>query len=79
MSEHGSIAWSDDVELCEDARYMALTGKSAEELFRVLRICRRQIRASNASTARSRCAALVLDSGPPMLELSTCCGTAPLE
>ena len=37
MSEHGSIAWSDDVELCEDALYMALTGKSAEELFPVLR------------------------------------------
>jgi hypothetical protein len=37
VSGHGSIAWSDDVELCEDALYMALTGKSAEELFPALR------------------------------------------
>ena len=37
VSGHGSIAWSDDIELCEDALYMALTGKSAEELFPALR------------------------------------------
>ena len=37
VSGHGSIAWSDHVELCEDALYMALTGKSAEELFPALR------------------------------------------
>ena len=37
VSGHGSIAWNDDVELCEDALYMALTGKSAEELFPALR------------------------------------------
>ena len=37
VSGHRSIAWSDDVELCEDALYMALTGKSAEELFPALR------------------------------------------
>jgi len=28
----GSIAWDDDVELCPDALYMRLTGKSLEEL-----------------------------------------------
>ena len=37
VSEHGSIAWSDDIELCADALYMELTGKSAEELFPALR------------------------------------------
>ena len=37
VSEHGSIAWNDDIELCEDALYMELTGKSAEELFPALR------------------------------------------
>ena len=37
VSDHGSIAWSDDIELCADARYMKLTGKSAEELFPALR------------------------------------------
>ena len=33
----GSIAWSQDVELCEDALYLELTGTSAEELFPALR------------------------------------------
>ena len=37
VSDHRSIAWSDDVELCADALYMELTGKSAEELFPALR------------------------------------------
>jgi len=37
VSGHGSTAWSDDVELCADSLYMALTGKSAEELFPALR------------------------------------------
>ena len=37
VSDHGSIAWSDDIELCADALYMELTGKTAEELFPVLR------------------------------------------
>ena len=37
VSGHGSIAWSDDIELCADALYMELTGKSAEELFRALK------------------------------------------
>lgn len=36
LSEHGSIAWSDDIELCPDALYMELTGKSAQELFPTL-------------------------------------------
>jgi hypothetical protein len=29
----GSIAWSDDVELCPDSVYLRLTGKRPEELF----------------------------------------------
>ncbi len=29
---HGAIAWGDDLELCPDALYMPLTGKSVEEL-----------------------------------------------
>lgn len=37
VSGHGSIAWSDDIELCADAVYLKLTGKSAEDLFLVLR------------------------------------------
>ena len=29
----GSIAWSDEVELCPDSVFLRLTGKSPEELF----------------------------------------------
>ena len=28
LTEYGSIAWSEDLELCPDALYMRLTGKS---------------------------------------------------
>ena len=38
VSEHGSIAWSNDIELCPDALYMELTGKSAQELFPALEV-----------------------------------------
>lgn len=33
VSDHGSIAWSDDLELCPDALYMQLTGKKPEQVF----------------------------------------------
>ena len=33
ISEAGAIAWNDDVEICPDATYMKLTGKSVEDLF----------------------------------------------
>ncbi len=33
VSPHGSIAWSDDVELCADSIYLELTGKKLEDLF----------------------------------------------
>ncbi len=29
---HGAIAWGDDIELCPDALYMRLTGKSIAEM-----------------------------------------------
>lgn len=29
----GELHWSDEVDLCADARYMDLTGKSPEEVF----------------------------------------------
>ena len=32
VSDHRSIAWSDDLEICPDAAYMEITGKSFEEL-----------------------------------------------
>ena len=34
--EYGAIEWGDDVQLCPDALYLDLTGKSAEEVFPVL-------------------------------------------
>jgi hypothetical protein len=33
VGEHGELQWSDDTELCADALYLRLTGKSPEELF----------------------------------------------
>ena len=39
-SIEGSIAWSDEVELCEDALYLRLTGKSVEEVMPAARLAR---------------------------------------
>ena len=33
VAEDGAIRWSEDVELCPDATYLKLTGKSPEEVF----------------------------------------------
>jgi hypothetical protein len=33
VSDAGAIAWSDVVEICPDAAYMRLTGRSVDELF----------------------------------------------
>jgi len=33
VGDHGEVRWSGDLELCADALYLELTGKSAEELF----------------------------------------------
>lgn len=32
VSEAGAIAWGEDVDLCPDALYMQLTGKSVENV-----------------------------------------------
>ena len=32
VTSHRAIAWNDDLELCPDALYMEITGKSLEEL-----------------------------------------------
>lgn len=32
LTEHGAIAWGDDLELCPDALYLQLTGKSLSEI-----------------------------------------------
>ena len=37
ISSHGTIAWSDDVELCPDALYLRLTGMQAADVFSNLR------------------------------------------
>jgi len=33
IADDGAICWSEEVELCPDATYVKLTGKSPEELF----------------------------------------------
>lgn len=32
IAPHGAIAWEDDIELCPVALYLALTGKSVEDV-----------------------------------------------
>lgn len=32
-TETGAIAWNKDIDLCSDALYMQITGKTAEEIF----------------------------------------------
>ena len=33
VGEHGEVRWSDDLELCGDALYLQITGKSPGDLF----------------------------------------------
>lgn len=33
LESAGAVAWGEDIELCPDALYMELTGKSLEEVF----------------------------------------------
>ena len=40
IASHGSIAWSDDIELCADSIYLELTGKTPEEVFRRVPVSR---------------------------------------
>jgi uncharacterized protein DUF2442 len=37
LAPHRAIQWSAEIELCPDALYMKLTGKTSEELFAKLR------------------------------------------
>ncbi|MBI3493540.1 MAG: DUF2442 domain-containing protein [Acidobacteria bacterium] len=37
IGSHGAIEWGSDIDLCPDAMYMQLTGKSPEEIFPALR------------------------------------------
>ena len=38
IGDHGELKWSDDIDLCSDAIYMEITGKSAEDLFPSLKV-----------------------------------------
>lgn len=33
IGSHGSIEWGDDLDLCPDALYLQITGKSADQVF----------------------------------------------
>lgn len=33
VGKHGELRWTDELELCADALYLQISGKSAEELF----------------------------------------------
>ena len=33
LTSHGAIEWGTDIDICADAAYLKLTGKSAEEIF----------------------------------------------
>lgn len=35
IGKHGQLRWTDDIELCSDALYLKLTGKTVEEFFSV--------------------------------------------
>lgn len=37
IGPHGAIAWGHHIDICPDAMYLRLTGKSPEELFPALR------------------------------------------
>ncbi|OFV90677.1 MAG: hypothetical protein A3H95_12590 [Acidobacteria bacterium RIFCSPLOWO2_02_FULL_64_15] len=38
LGSHGAIEWSSDLDLCPDAMYLRLTGKSVEEVFPDIRV-----------------------------------------
>jgi hypothetical protein len=37
LGSHGAIEWGSDIDICPDAMYLRLTGKSPEEIFSSLR------------------------------------------
>ncbi len=38
LAGHGAIEWSPDLDLCPDAMYLRLTGKSVDEVFPAMRL-----------------------------------------
>ena len=38
IGDSGQLAWSDEIDLCSDAIYLEITGKSAEDLFPSLKV-----------------------------------------
>jgi Protein of unknown function (DUF2442) len=38
LASHGAIEWSPDLDLCPDAMYLRLTGKSVDEVFPAMRL-----------------------------------------
>ncbi len=37
IGDHGELRWSDEIDLCSDAIYLKITGKSAEDIFPILK------------------------------------------
>jgi hypothetical protein len=37
IGDHGELRWSDEIDLCSDAIYLEITGKSAEDIFPTLK------------------------------------------
>ena len=37
LGPHGQLVWGDEIDLCPDATYMRLTGKSPDEVFPTLK------------------------------------------
>lgn len=40
LGSHGAIEWGSAIDLCPDAMYMRLTGKSPEQVFPAIRLAR---------------------------------------
>jgi hypothetical protein len=38
IGQHGEVRWNDDIDLCADAIYMQVSGKSPEEVFPKLKV-----------------------------------------
>lgn len=39
--ESGALAWNDEVEICADALYLKISGKSSKDLFQIIRELRK--------------------------------------
>ena len=40
LGSHGAIEWGSAIDLCPDAMYMCLTGRSPEQVFPAIRLAR---------------------------------------